>query len=158
MSKVLKAALASAVLAVSLGATSSAHAAKRLTVADLDWTGAVVTCRTLQYVLENEMGYKVKTVTMPGGPGAFEAVRSGDVDYYCEMWPSYNPIKSEYMKEYGGDGSLVVVAETGIIGFSGYFVPRYVIEGDSARGIPASAPNLKSYKDLNQYKHMFKSL
>ena len=29
---------------------------------------------------------------------------------------------------------------------------------DTSRGIPASAPNLKTYKDLNQYKQMFKSL
>ena len=158
MSIKFKAAFAATLLACSLGATSTVQAAKRLTVADLDWTGAVVTCRTLQYVLENEMGYKVKTVNMPGGPGAFEAVRSGDIDYYCEMWPSYNPIKSEYFKKYGGDGSLVAVAESGIVGFSGYFVPRYMIEGDAARGIPASTPNLKTYKDLNQYKHMFKSL
>ena len=153
-----KVALAASVILLSLGSVSTAQAAKRLTVADLDWTGAVVTCRTIQYVLENELGYKVKTVSMAGGPGAWEAIRSGDMSYYCETWPSYNPIKSEYMTEYGGDGSLVKIADSGIIGLSGYFVPRYMIEGDSARGIPASAPNLKTYKDLNQYKHMFKSL
>ena len=158
MPNMFKTALSAAILALSFGASTTVQADKRLTVADLDWTGAVVTCRTLQYVLENEMGYKVKTVTMPGGPGAWEAVRSGDVDYYCETWPSYNPIKSEYLTEYGGDGSLIKVADTGIIGFSGYFVPRYVIEGDASRGIEASAPNLKSYKDLNQYKDLFKSL
>ncbi|MBT8436338.1 MAG: hypothetical protein KJP11_03115, partial [Gammaproteobacteria bacterium] len=50
------------------------------------------------------------------------------------------------------------IAETGIIGETAYWVPRYMIEGDSARGIPASAPDLKSFKDLNKYKHMFKSL
>ena len=154
----LKTAMAIAVLALGLASLPSAQAAKRLTVADLDWTGAVVSCRTLQYVLENEMGYRVKTVTMPGGPGAWEAVRSGDVDYYCETWPSYNPIKSEYLKEYGGDGSLIKIADTGIIGKSGYFVPRYVIEGDASRGIPASAPDLKAVQDLNKYKHMFRSL
>ncbi|MEM7564125.1 MAG: glycine betaine ABC transporter substrate-binding protein [Pseudomonadota bacterium] len=158
MSLKLKTVFAAAVLMLGMTSLPAAHAAKRLTVADLDWTGAVVTCRTLQYVLENEMGYKVKTVTMPGGPGAWEAVRSGDVDYYCETWPSYNPVKSEYLTEYGGDGSLIKIADSGIIGKSGYFVPRYVIEGDSSRGIPASAPNLKTVQDLNQYKHMFRSL
>ena len=158
MSSNLKSILSAVALATSLMLVPQAQAAKRLTVADLDWTGAVVTCRTLQYVLENEMGYKVKTVTMPGGPGAWEAVRSGDVDYYCETWPSYNPVKSEYLTEYGGDGSLIRIADTGIIGKSGYFVPRYVIEGDASRGIPASAPDLKTYKDLNRYKHMFTSL
>lgn len=154
----IKAALAIAVLALSIGSMPSAQAAKRLTVPDPDWTGGVVTCRTIQYVLENEMGYKVKTVAIPGGPGVWEGIRAGDLFYNCETWPSYNPTKEKYLSEYGGDGSLTVIADTGIIGISGYFVPRYMIEGDSSRGIPASTPKLKSYQDLNQYKHMFKSL
>lgn len=154
----IKAALAITVLALSIGSMPSAQAAKRLTVPDPDWTGGVVTCRTIQYVLENEMGYKVKTVAIPGGPGVWEGIRAGDLFYNCETWPSYNPTKEKYLSEYGGDGSLTVIADTGIIGISGYFVPRYMIEGDSSRGIPASTPKLKSYQDLNQYKHMFKSL
>jgi len=147
-----------AAIGLSMGAIAPAHAAKSVTAVDLDWTGAVVTCRTIQFVLENEMDYKVKTVSMPGGAGAWEAIRAGDVDYYCETWPSYNPVKSEYLTEYGGDGSLSIVADTGIVGSSGYYVPRYMVEGDSARGIEATAPDLKSYADLNQYKDLFKSL
>ena len=158
MSLKFKAALASMLLMFGLSSIPTVQAAKRITAPDLDWTGALVTCRTIQYVLENEMGYKVKTVTIPGGPGAWEAIRAGDIDYYCETWPSYNPVKSEYLTEYGGDGSLVHLGDVGIIGQTAYWVPRYVIEGDASRGIPASAPNLKTFKDLNQYKHMFKSL
>ena len=77
---------------MSLGTLSTAQAGKLLTVPDLDWTGAIVTERTIQYVLENEMGYKIKKPTMPGGPGVWEAMRAGDVDYVSEVWPSYNPI------------------------------------------------------------------
>ncbi len=158
MSLKLKAVLASAVLALSLGVVPSVHAAKKLTAPDPDWTGGVVTCRVLQYILENEMDYKVKKITMPSGPGVMEALRAGDLDFACESWPSYSTAKNKYVKEYGGDGSVIYYAETGVVGISGYFVPRYLVEGDSSRGIPASAPNLKTYKDLNQYKHMFKSL
>jgi len=154
----LKALLASALLALSIGSVSSVEAAKRLTVPDPDWTGGVVTCRTIQYVLENEMGYKVKTVAIPQGPGVWEGIRAGDLFYNCETWPSYNPTKEKYLSEYGGDGSVVHLGDTGIIGETAYWVPRYIIEGDAARGIPASAPDLKSFKDLNKYKHMFKSL
>ena len=153
-----KAALAAVIMTVGLGAGSTVQAGKRLVLPDLDWTGAIVTCRTIQWVLENHMDYKVNPVSMPGGPGVWEAIRAGDIDFYCETWPSYNPIKSEYLKEYGGDGSLVRIADTGIIGASGYFTPRYVVEGDSSRGIEAVAPNLKTVQDLNQYKHHFKSL
>ena len=65
MSAKLKSILAFAVLTMSLGTLSSAQAGKLLTVPDLDWTGAIVTERTIQYVLENEMGYKFKRPTMP---------------------------------------------------------------------------------------------
>jgi len=158
MSLKIKAALASVILALSLGAVTTAQAAKRLTVPDPDWTGGVVTCRTIQYVLENEMGYKVKTVSIPQGPGVWEGIRAGDLFYNCETWPSYNPTKEKYLSEYGGDGSVVHLGDTGIIGETAYWVPRYIIDGDAARGIPASAPDLKSFKELNKYKHMFKSL
>jgi len=158
MSLKIKAALASVILTLSLGAVSTAQAAKRLTVPDPDWTGGVVTCRTIQYVLENELDYKVKTVSIPGGPGVWEGIVAGDLFYNCETWPSYNPTKEKYLKEYGGDGSLTIIADSGIIGETAYWIPRYMVEGDSSRGIPASTPDLKSFADLNKYKHMFKSL
>jgi glycine betaine/proline transport system substrate-binding protein len=158
MSLKIKAALACVVLALSLGASIPAQAAKRLTVPDPDWTGGVVTCRTIQYVLENELGYKIKTVAIPGGAGVWEGIRAGDLFYNCETWPSYNPTKEKYLKEYGGDGSVVFIADSGIIGETAYWVPRYMVEGDSSRGIPASTPDLKTFADLNKYKHMFKSL
>jgi glycine betaine/proline transport system substrate-binding protein len=153
-----KTVLAVVVLALGLGSLPSVHAAKRLTAPDPDWTGGVVTCLVAQYIMENEMGYKIKRVTMPSGPGVYEGVRAGDLDFACESWPTYSPSKDKYISKFGGDGSVEYLGETGIVGVSGYFVPRYVIEGDSERGIPASAPDLKSYKDLNKYKHMFRSL
>ena len=48
MSSKLKAILAFAVLTMSLGTLSSAQAGKLLTVPDQDWTGAIVTERTIQ--------------------------------------------------------------------------------------------------------------
>ncbi len=158
MSFKIKAALTGVVLALSLGAVSTSQAAKRLTVPDPDWTGGVVTCRTIQYVLENELGYKIKTVAIPGGAGVWEGIRSGDLFYNCETWPSYNPTKEKYLKEYGGDGSVVFIADSGIIGETAYWIPRYMVEGDSARGIAASTPDLKTFASLNKYKHLFKSL
>ena len=103
MSLKFKTVLACAILTLGM---SSAHAAKRLTTADPDWTGGLVTCLVAQYIMENEMGYKIKRVTMPSGPGVFEGTRSGDLDFACESWPSYNPAGDKYIKEFGGDGSV----------------------------------------------------
>ena len=153
-----KTALATAVVALTMSALPAAQAAKRLTAPDPDWTGGLVTCLVAQKIIEDELGYRTKRITMPSGPGVFEGVRNGDLDFACESWPSYNPAGNKYITEFGGDGSVAYLGATGIVGASGYYVPRYVIEGDASRGIPASAPDLKSYKDLNQYGHMFKSL
>jgi glycine betaine/proline transport system substrate-binding protein len=154
----LRAALTCAVLVLGAGAIASVQAGGRLTAPEPDWTGGVITCKTLQYVLENELDYRVNMVTMPSGPTTVEGIRAGDLDFGCEGWPSYRLFDEKYIKERGGDGSVAKLGEMGLIGSSSYYVPRYVIEGDSARGIPASAPDLKSYKDLNRYKHMFRSL
>jgi glycine betaine/proline transport system substrate-binding protein len=99
------------------------------------------------------MGYKVKRVTMPAGPGVFEGLRSGDLDFACEMWPSYSPSKEAYVAEYGGDGTVITLGETGIIGASGYYVPRYLVEGEGAL-----APDLKHITDLNKYVDLFKAI
>ena len=154
----IKATLVATILALGLGSMSSAQAAKSLTAPDPDWTGGLVTCLVLQHILENEMGYKVKRITMPSGPGVMEGMRNGDLDFACESWPTYSATKDKYIEKFGGDGSVAYLGATGVVGVSGYFVPGYMIEGDASRGIPASTPNLKTYKDLNQYKHMFKSL
>jgi len=124
-----------------------------LTVPDPDWTGGQVTCRVIGAILENNMGYKIKRVTIPGGPAVFEGVRSGDFDFACELWPSYNPIKSKYLKEWGGDGSIVKLGDAGIIGASSYYVPRYLVEGPDAK-----APDLKTLQDLNKYVDLFKTM
>ena len=39
--------------------------------------------------------------------------------------------------------------------YQGFYVPRYVIEGDPERGIEASAPDLKYVWDLKDYPHVF---
>ena len=43
-------------------------------------------------------------------------------------------------------------------GIQGWFVPRYLVEGDSSRKIEALAPNLKIVSDLIKYKKLFVEL
>ncbi|MEM7177919.1 MAG: glycine betaine ABC transporter substrate-binding protein [Pseudomonadota bacterium] len=145
-----------AVSAAALGLAVSAvgaQAAGLLKVPVADWTGAAVSCEIIDQLVENELGHKVKRITMPSGPGVSEGLRSGDLDYACETWPSYSTTKEKYVTEYGGDGSVKYFAPTGVVGQSGYFVPRYLVEGPDAK-----APDLKTYEELNQYKDLFKTL
>lgn len=149
--------LLAAVFAITAAiAPGTSYAAKGvLTLHEGDWTGNLVSCKLLEIILEDEMDYKVKRTFLPGGPVVYEAIIGGEIDFACEGWPSYNPTKGEYIKEFGGDGQVDKLGDMGIVGASGWYVPRYVIEGDSARGIKAVAPDLKSYKDLNKYKEIF---
>ena len=124
-----------------------------LTAPDPDWTGGIITCRIIGKILENEMGYKIKVLTMPSGPQVDEGLSSGDLDYACETWPSYSTTKQEYIKEWGGDGSVIRLGDAGIIGASVYYVPRYLVEGDDA-----PAAGLAKFTDLNDHIDLFKSM
>ena len=150
MKHLIKMTAAATLLAV---AAPQAQAGGVLKVPVPDWTGGAVMCEIIHHVLENEMGYKVKRITMPAGAALDEGMIAGDLDFGCERWPGYDSTKDKYVKEYGGDGSIVYYAPTGVVGASGYYVPRYMVEGDGA-----AAPGLKSYKQLNDYKKLFATL
>ena len=140
-------------LTLALSISTPATAGGLLNSAVNDWTGGAVMCEIVHQILESEMDYKVKRIVMPSGPGRDEGIRSGDLDYGCELWPSYSTTKEKYVKEYGGDGSILKVSDDGIIGVSSYYVPRYLVEGDDAL-----APNLKTWENMNEYAELFKTL
>ncbi|MEO0328434.1 MAG: ABC transporter substrate-binding protein [Pseudomonadota bacterium] len=140
-------------LGIATTLTAPAYAGGVLKSAVNDWTGGAVMCEIVHQIAEREMGYKVKRITMPSGPGRDEAIRSGDLDYGCELWPSYSTTIQKYVKEYGGDGSMMKVADAGVVGVSSYYVPRYLVEGDGAK-----APELSSWEQMNQYSDLFKTL
>ena len=130
-----------------------------------DWTGNLVFGKLSQIILEEEMDYKVKQIFMAGTAG-WEAMAAGDLDIALETWPSYNAdAKAKYFAEYGGDGSVIYVTESGVVGASDYYIPRYMCEGDSSRGIEATTPDLCMHargecsncglEKLNQYADVF---
>lgn len=134
-------------------AAAPAYAGGVLKSAVNDWTGGAVMCEIVHQIAEREMGFKVKRITMPSGPGRDEAIRAGDLDYGCELWPSYSTTIQKYVTEFGGDGSMLKVSDSGVVGVSSYYVPRYMVEGADAK-----APDLKSWKDMNKYASLFKTL
>ncbi len=123
---------------------------KKLTAPIADWTGGAVTCKVLEVILEQEMGYDVKRVMMPSGAPVYEAMAVGDLDFGCESWPSYSPSRNRFIAEFGGDGTVSYLGETGIVGTSTYYVPRYFVE--------EVAPDLTSYEQLNKYKSHFATI
>ena len=117
--------LASSVMALAIGASTQVSAGGLVKSAVNDWTGGAVMCEIIHQILENEMDFKVKRIVMPSGPGRDEGIRSGDLDYGCELWPSYSTTKEKFVKEYGGDGSILKVSDDGIVGVSSYYCLLY---------------------------------
>ena len=128
---------------ISLASVLPANAAKRLSASVADWTGGMVTCQVAVAVLEQELGYKVKRINIPSGTGLYEAIAAGDVDFACESWPSYTEMDTVMVGHFGGDGSVQWLGDTGIVGASDYYVPKYFVDAN---------PDFKSWKDLNKYK------
>lgn len=146
-----------AAVAVTMAAVSTAAFAAKgvIKLHEGDWTGNLVDGKLIQIILEDEMDYKVKMIFLPFGPVVFEAIIGGEIDAAFEAWPSYNPTKDVYFTKWGGDGSLEYIGEVGVVGLTGWYVPRYMVEGDAARGIEAVAPDLKTFAQLNKYKELF---
>ncbi len=140
--------LASATIAAAI--SLPAQAGGRLTAPIADWTGGAVTCKVAELIIEQELGYRIKRIQMPSGPGVYEGIAAGDLDFACESWPSYSSSKEKMITEFGGDGSVEYLGETGIVGISSYYVPRYFID--------EVAPDLKTWEQLDKYKSHFKAM
>ena len=148
--------LATAALALSLFAGSGAADSKGLIkFHEADWTGNLINGKIVEILLTEHLDYEVEYVFLPAGPAAWEAIVAGDIDVAFEFWPTYSPERHQYIAEYGGDGSVEYFGETGLVGKSGWYVPRYMLEGDESRGIEATAPDLESWEQLNKYKDLF---
>lgn len=123
-----------------------------LIMADASWDSILVHNRIVAFILENGYGgYSVDFVPGDTIP-LFNGVASGDIDIMMESWHSNYP---EAYQEQVDAGNVVNVGKNLPDGPQGWWIPRYMIEGDDERGIEAVAPNLTSIEDLPEYAHLF---
>lgn len=119
--------------------------------ADVGWDSILFNNAVAGLVAEEVFGYACSEIT-GSTPITLEALKNGEVDILMEMWTDNvagydEDIASGRYKELGlnfGDN------------MQGFYVPRYVIEGDAERGIEASAPGLKTVEDLANYPDIFR--
>jgi glycine betaine/proline transport system substrate-binding protein len=121
-------------------------------LADASWDSILVHNRIVAFILENGYGgYSVDFIPGDTIP-LFTGIASGDIDATMESWHSNYP---EAYQEQIDAGTVVNVGKNMPDGPQGWWVPRYMIEGDPARGIAATAPDLESIEDLPQYAELF---
>ena len=121
-------------------------------LADLDWDSVQFHTALAQYILEE--GYGCATSAVPGtAVPMYQAMIRGDIDVYMEVWNDQVP---DFWAEAVADGTVYELGVNFDDGIQGFYVPRYVIEGDSERGIEPMAPDLRSVSDLPRYADVFR--
>ena len=119
--------------------------------ADVGWDSILFHNSVAGTVAEVVFGYTWTEVS-GSTPITHEAIMKGEIDVHMETW-------TDNLPNYAGDladGKLTELGTNFGDNIQGLYVPRYVIEGDSARGIEPLAPGLKTVEDLKNYPEVFK--
>jgi len=122
-----------------------------ITVTDNGWDSQKLHNAIAGYiVLNGYSGYDFQTSSASSTMN-WQALIAGDIDLDIESWTGN-------VATYQSDVANGDIVDVGILvpdSAQGFYVPRYVIEGDAARGIEAVAPDLKTVKDLVNYSEIF---
>lgn len=126
---------------------------EKIVFADLTWDSVMVHNRIMAYIIENglEGNYQID-YTAGGTVPSVTGLANGDIDVDMESWHSN---WREVYDKYTQSGEILDLGKNLPDGPQGWYVPRYVIEGDSSRGIEAVAPDLESVEDLPRYWEHF---
>ncbi len=142
--------LTALLLTLSIGLTAQAEPKTALTFAEVGWDSIRFHNAVAGTIAETVFGYTWEEVS-GSTPITSEALMSGDIDVHMEMW-------TDNLPTYKDDIAQGRMQELGVNfddNAQGLYVPRYVIEGDSARSIEPVAPNLRTVEDLKKYASLF---
>lgn len=119
--------------------------------AGLDWDSSRFHNAVARFILEK--GYGCKTDELPGSTMPLLAgLAKGDIDVMMEIW------KLNLGDAWTKQVNRKKVIEVGVNfpdAEQGWYIPRYLVEGDAKRGIKAKAPDLKKVSQLPKYKKLF---
>lgn len=126
-------------------------AGETITFWDGQWESLDVNNAIASFILENGYGFETDTVVL-GAPVMEQSLPAGDVDVVMELW---RVNRMEWYERVTGDGSVIDIGPVLERATQGYYVPRFVIEGDEERGIEPVTPDLQSVFDLAEHADVF---
>ncbi len=118
--------------------------------ADAGWDSIRLHDAIASFIAETAYGMETEEISGTT-PITYSGLKSGDVSVYMELW-------TDNLATYDEDVAKGAFVELGVNfddNAQGFYVPRYVIEGDAERGIEPMAPDLKTVADLAQYSDVF---
>jgi glycine betaine/proline transport system substrate-binding protein len=96
-------------------------------------------------------GFGCRTQDIPGNSVTLEqATADDDVQVFAEEWVS----RSDVWKNAAKAGKVQAVGHPFLDATEGWYVPAYLVKGDPARHIAASAPDLASVSQLSEPKYV----
>ncbi|MEV0640612.1 ABC transporter substrate-binding protein [Streptomyces sp. NPDC050619] len=123
--------------AADTGKSESAGSGGTITLTKPSWVGAEANTAVAQYVLENDLDYKVTTKQM-GEVIAWDALGKGTIDAVLEDW-GHPEQEKQYVEQ---QKSVVAAGDLGVTGHIGWFVPKYWADAN---------PEVTDYKNLSKY-------
>lgn len=144
----------SAVLALGLlaGCASGGKSSPvKIVATDNGWDSQKIHTAIAKLVVEHAYDGYTLEVSTASSTMNWQAMIAGDVDLDIESWTDNVATYADDIK----NGSIVDVGILVPDSWQGLYVPRYVVEGDAARGIAAMAPGLKTVEDLKKYPEVF---
>lgn len=144
--------VSSAILFYSQDSQASCEVDRKIVFAGLDWDSNTFHVEVVRYILEK--GYECDTDMIPGSSlPMIAALARGDVDIMMEVW--LDNIRDAWA-QFEKDDKVTLLGVNFPDSIQGFYVPRYVIEGDAKRGIKPIAPDLKHVRDLPRFASLFK--
>ena len=118
------------VLVLILVSACSSEGKGTLIIIEQDWDGQIVTTAVARVLLQDELGLDVEQKFAPADSAAmFAGLESGEFHFACCNWPSFS---RGFLDDFViGRSAVERIGSTGILGSNGWFLPRYMVEGDS---------------------------
>ena len=152
MMKRLKVFLLTGALLLSAGCQNLGGTGKgEIVFADPQWDSIKFHNAVAGTIAQEVFGYDSWKEISGSTPITHEGIKKGEIDVHMEEWTDNIAVYQEDLDK----GKFQELSVNFDDNYQGLYVPRYVIEGDSTRGIEAMAPNLKYVWDLLDYPEVF---
>ena len=133
-----------------LAGCSSQQPTDTIVFADCQWDSIKLHNAVAGLIAEEVYGLSWTEVPA-STPIAFQGQAQGEIDVTTETWSDNIP---DYQSEID-KGNIIELGVNFDDNAQGFYVPRYVIEGDPERGIEPVAPDLRTVEDLKKYVDVF---
>ncbi len=124
---------------------------KEIVFADAGWDSAKFHNAVAGFIAQSAFDYDSYKEISGSTTVLHEGLLKSEVDVHMEVW-------TDNIATYKNDITDGKLQELGVNfddNRQGFYVPRYVIEGDEKRGIKPLAPDLKTVADLKKYPQIF---